>query len=122
MDSSAVSIIVSRKAGCGFSFCSIIVSRQADSDFSFYDALYAACLVDKPKRVSVSCRIFQGDPRWDRKAWSKEAPTHHKTKAIRQRDLTSLHIHTEKHSGRAAPEIFHFFVCCPSRGAVSLAS
>ena len=35
-------------------------------------------------------------------------------------DLTSLHIHTEKRSGRAAPEFF-FFVC-PLRGAVSLTS
>ena len=35
-------------------------------------------------------------------------------------DLTSLHIHTEKHGGRATPEFF-FFVF-PLRGAVSLTS
>ena len=36
----------------------------------------------------------------------EEARTHHKTKAIRLRDPTSLIIHTEKRTGRATPEIF----------------
>jgi hypothetical protein len=37
-------------------------------------------------------------------------------KAIRQRDLTSLHMHTEKRSGRATPEKFLFFLSVPCGG------
>ena len=39
----------------------------------------------------------------------KSAPSIITQKAVRQSDLTSLHIHTEKRSGRAKPEIFLFF-------------
>ena len=38
-----------------------------------------------------------------RKWWVSNPPQHPTRKAIRQRDLTSLQIHTEERSGRAAP-------------------
>merc|ERR1711968_425961 len=75
-------------------------------------------------KIQLSSKLSPKDPKefvkkireWRGAARGEECPTHHNTKGNSTERPTSLHIHTEKRSGRATPKIFLFFFVCPLRG------